>query len=63
MSRYNNQYISMLFCLLAKEPVCRTAKNTSLPIKSAYQQGIAVVLILQRQYYWLDQVGTIDIAK
>ena len=53
----------MLFCLLAKEPVCRSAKNTSLPIKSAYQQGIAVVLILQRQYYWLDQVGTIEIAK
>ncbi len=53
----------MLFCLLAKEPVCRTAKHTPLPIKSAYQQGIAVVLILQRQYYWLDQVSTIDIAK
>ena len=53
----------MLSCLLAKESVCRTAKNTSLPINSAYQQGIAVVLILQRQYYWLDQVGTIDIAK
>ena len=63
LAECNHLCISGRYCLFAMRAICRTAKNTSLPIKSAYQQGIAVVLILQRQYYWLDQVGTINIAK
>ena len=63
LAECNHLCISGRYYLFAIMTVCRAAEKVSSPITSVYWYKKALVLTLERQYYWLDQVGTINIAK
>ena len=63
LAECNHLCISGRYCLFAMRAVCRAEKKYLLQLRQYNDIKKALVLTLERQYYWFDQVGTINIAK
>ena len=63
LAEYNHLCISSRYCLFAMRLFVGLQKKYLLQLRQYIDIKNALVLTLERQYYWFDQVGTINIAK